>query len=314
MALLCQRRRRGQLRQCLCDGHKLGSGPDYATVRYNASGEEKWVARYNGPGNGEDYAYAVAADDSGDVYVTEDSTGSDSGADYATIKYDSMGQEQWAIRYNGPHNGRDVATALAVDSSGNVYVTGSSDSVTGSDYATIKDLAPLALTSAVSQKAHGATGSFDVNLPLAGAPGIECRTGNGSGDHTLVVTFSNTVISGNAAVTSGTGSVAGSPTFSNNTMAVNLTGVANAQTVTVTLSNVTDSLSRVLSDTMVSASFLLGDTNSDGFVNAGDALQTRNRSGQATDTANFRSDVNADGFVNSGDATVVRAGSGTSLP
>ena len=38
----------------------------------------------------------------------------------------------------------------------------------------------------------------------------------------------------------------------------------------------------------------------------GDALQTRNRSGQATDETNFRSDVNADGFVNSGDTTVVR--------
>ena len=51
-----------------------------------------------------------------------------------------------------------------------------------------------------------------------------------------------------------------------------------------------------------------------GFVNAGDALQTRNRSGQATDATNFRSDVNADGFVNSGDTTVVRARSGTFLP
>ncbi len=49
-------------------------------------------------------------------------------------------------------------------------------------------------------------------------------------------------------------------------------------------------------------------------VNAGDALQTRNRSGQATDTTNFRSDVNADGFVNSGDTTAVRARSGATLP
>ena len=59
---------------------------------------------------------------------------------------------------------------------------------------------------------------------------------------------------------------------------------------------------------------LVGDTNGDGFVNAGDALQTRNRSGQATDATNFRSDVNADGFVNSGDTTAVRARSGTFLP
>jgi hypothetical protein len=59
---------------------------------------------------------------------------------------------------------------------------------------------------------------------------------------------------------------------------------------------------------------LVGDTNGDGFVNSGDSLQTRNRSGQTTDLTNFRSDVNADGFINSGDTTLVRARSGTFLP
>ena len=59
---------------------------------------------------------------------------------------------------------------------------------------------------------------------------------------------------------------------------------------------------------------LVGDTNGDGFVNSGDALQTRNRSGQTTDATNFRFDVNTDGSINSGDVTVVRANSGTSLP
>ncbi len=59
---------------------------------------------------------------------------------------------------------------------------------------------------------------------------------------------------------------------------------------------------------------LVGDTNGDGFVNTGDALQTRNRSGQATDATNFRSDVNTDGVVNSGDTTAVRSRSGTALP
>ena len=59
---------------------------------------------------------------------------------------------------------------------------------------------------------------------------------------------------------------------------------------------------------------LVGDTNGDGFVNAADALQTRSRSGQPTDSANFRSDLNTDGAVNSGDTTAVRARSGTALP
>ena len=141
-----------------------------------------------------------------------------------------------------------------------------------------------------------------------------CRSGGAGGNHTVVFTFANNVVSGNANVTSGTGSVAGSPTFAGNTMTVNLTGVGNAQTIMLNLSTVTDEFAQVLADTPLSVSFLLGDTNGDRVVNAGDALQTRNFSGQAAAATNFTSDVNSDGTINSGDVTVVRARSGTSLP
>ena len=169
----------------------------------------------------------------------------------------------------------------------------------------------LQVTSAVSRKTHG-TGSFDIPLPLTGQPGIECRTG--ASGHTFVLTFTNPVNAGSASVTSGTGTVAGSPSFAGNTMIVNLTGVTDVQRITVTLSGVTDTSGQMLPTTPVSANILLGDTNGDRFVNAGDALQTRNRSGQAADATNFRSDVNADGVVNSGDTTIVRSRSGNFVP
>ena len=115
-------------------------GNDYATIKYNSAGQEQWVARYNGPANSSDYARGIAVDDSGNVYVTGESFGSGTERDYATIKYNPAGQQQWVARYNGPGNGTDAAYAMAVDHSGNVYITGTSIGTTfpDFDYATIK--------------------------------------------------------------------------------------------------------------------------------------------------------------------------------
>ncbi len=127
-------------------GRSVGSGTrnDYATIKYDSDGNELWVARYNGPGNYIDCAYGIALDSSGNVYVTGESHGSGTVGDYATIKYDSDGNELWVARYNGPGNSYDYATGIALDSSGNVYVTGNSrESGTRNDYATIKYSQPF---------------------------------------------------------------------------------------------------------------------------------------------------------------------------
>jgi len=114
---------------------------DYATIKYNSSGIQQWVQRYNGPGQGNDYAYSIAVDRSGNVYVTGWSWGKGTNFDYATLKYNSSGILQWVQRYNGPVNNRDGANSMAIDDSGNVYVTGVSyRSGLGiyDDYTTIK--------------------------------------------------------------------------------------------------------------------------------------------------------------------------------
>lgn len=87
---------------------------------------QKWAVHYNGPGNGVDEACAIAVDGSGNVFVTGSSQGSGTGCDYATVCYDSDGEQIWVARYNGPDNGYDSPSAIAVDGSGNVYVTGRS--------------------------------------------------------------------------------------------------------------------------------------------------------------------------------------------
>jgi hypothetical protein len=105
-------------------GQSQSSNNDYVTIKYNSSGVPQWLQRYDGPGHGTDYAYSIAVDGSGNVYVTGWSTGKGTNYDYATIKYNSLGVQQWLQRYNGPVNGRDGANSIAIDGSGNVYVTG----------------------------------------------------------------------------------------------------------------------------------------------------------------------------------------------
>jgi len=124
-------------------GRSQGSvtGYDFATIKYDTNGVQKWVSRYfYNNGNGVDEATAIAVDSTGNIYVTGRSQGSGTDYDYATIKYDTNGVQKWDVarRYNFS-NGADEATAIAVDSAGNVYVTGRSQgSGTGFDYATIK--------------------------------------------------------------------------------------------------------------------------------------------------------------------------------
>lgn len=124
-------------------GSEAGSVPgvDYVTVKYNSSGIQQWAQKYNGPGNVYDYSHAIAVDGSGNVYVTGASVGNGTSSDYATIKYNSSGIQQWVQRYNGPGNSDDGAISISVDESGNVYVAGSSNStetILKSDFVTIK--------------------------------------------------------------------------------------------------------------------------------------------------------------------------------
>jgi hypothetical protein len=167
------------------------------------------------------------------------------------------------------------------------------------------------VTAAVSRKTHGAAGTFDIPLLTANF-GPECRSS--AGNETLVFTFNNNVVSGSASVTGGAGSVSGSPTFSNNTMTVNLTGVADGQKVTLTLSNVHDSATQVMPNTAVNMNVLIGDTNANKSVNASDISQTKVQVGTTVSATNFRTDVNVNGAINASDIALIKSRSGISVP
>ncbi len=165
--------------------------------------------------------------------------------------------------------------------------------------------------SAVSRKVHGTAGTFDVSLPLTGTPGIECRNGGASNNYQIVITFADPITFTTASVSSGTGSVSSS-TVSGNQVTINLTGVANAQQIAVTLSEVSDG--RNNGTVTVPMAMLAGDTTGDGIVNSSDIAQTKSQSGQAVTSNNFRLDVTANGVIDASDLAFVKSKLGTGLP
>jgi hypothetical protein len=169
----------------------------------------------------------------------------------------------------------------------------------------------------VSRKVHGSAGTFDVDLPLTGNPGIECRTGGTTGDYTLVFTFANPLTSVDGArVTTGTGSVGSSNIDSSDAhnYIVGLTGVTNAQVITMNLTNVSDSVGNFSSAVSASMAVLIGDVNSSRRVDAADVSLVRQQTLQAVSSSNFREDINASGRIDAADVSVARQQTLTSLP
>ncbi|HST30820.1 MAG TPA: hypothetical protein VLK27_08285 [Chthoniobacterales bacterium] len=163
-----------------------------------------------------------------------------------------------------------------------------------------------------SRKVHGVAGTFDVNLPLIPPFGIEPRSGGANGNHVIVFHFANPVISCGTASTSA-GTAANDAASSGNDCVVDLTGVANAQYVTVTLTGTVDDHGNQ-GNVPITFGVLAGDTTGSGAVNSSDVAQTQSQSGQPVTATNFREDVTVNGSINSSDVGLVQSKSGTALP
>jgi len=177
----------------------------------------------------------------------------------------------------------------------------------------------LKLLCASSRKSQGGK-NFDVDLPLTGKLGVECRSasfasGGTQDDFTLLLRFTNKLSSvGSASVTTGTGSVSGTPSINANTMTVNLTGVANAQKIVVTVSNVTDAYGRTLASAKVPMGILLGDVDGNKTVNSTDVNAVSAKVGTDASLTTFRDDVDTSGSINQTDVNITQGQVGTFIP
>ena len=137
----------------------------YGTFKLDDSGHALWERRYLGTASGysDNMAFGISLDSSENVYVTGVSTNTGTGNDFATIKHDNDGHELWVVRYNGPANGNDGGTAIAVAPDGSIYVTGySANTSGGSDITTIK----YASLTPIQKKSDGS-----IQLQFFGTPG-----------------------------------------------------------------------------------------------------------------------------------------------
>ncbi len=308
-------------RPSTCSG-KISPGGGFAGTKYyktwtftNTSGADRCYtvtinAALGGPGDIESAAYDQVYDPTmldanylGDTGIS----GLGTTVDQATYSFTVPAQHNFVVVVN--------TTGTTESSQFSGIVSGFVDDTAGPGVcANI-----LQLEKVVSRKTHGSAGSFDIDLPLT-SRGIECRSGGANGDYTLVFTFPNVLTSvAGASVTghdpaSGTGTVSSSAIGTNaHDYIVNLTGVSDAQYITVGLTGVQDTTGAT-GNVSATMGVLLGDTTNDGSVNSSDVSQTKAGSGQTTTTSNFRNDVTINGVINSSDVGLVKGKSGSSLP
>jgi hypothetical protein len=189
------------------------------------------------------------------------------------------------------------------------------------------------LLSVASSKVHGSVGTFNVDMPLIGTRGVECRSaghlpGGAADDYQLVFTFENNLSSVASATVSGhnptgaTGTVDGpvivgpnaSYGLSANQCAVNLMNVSNAQYITVRLNSALDAAGRTGDIISPQMGALVGDVNATAGVDGNDVSAVQSHTRQNASASTFRFDVNATGGIDGNDVSLTQSKTRTSLP
>jgi plastocyanin len=184
--------------------------------------------------------------------------------------------------------------------------------------------APMA-QSAFSRKTHGGAGTFDIEMPLTGTSGVECRSGGATHDYSLMVNFSgNVTVTGmpQSQVVSGTGCIGsggtcdpnGTVSVSGSVVTVPLTNIADVQVINVQINGVNGAGDEPAVNVNIPMGFLIGDVNGNRAVNASDVALDKSQVGQPVGAGNFREDVNTSGTISATDVSIVKSDVGHALP
>jgi len=209
--------------------------------------------------------------------------------DYITIVSDNTGAD---VAYSATFNFNAIRNQHEED----VYYVRVTPSTSG-----------INLASAASRLTHGPAGTFDVNMPLTGVSGVECRSAT---TYNAVFTFDVPVTSGQVTVIGGTATV-GAITFSGNSMTAQLTGVTTAEIVTLHTQNINGD-GQAHGD--VPFGFLVSDADASRVVDKPDKLLVQGQLNQPVTSANFREDLIPDGRIKNADLNLVKTNKGHSIP
>lgn len=181
----------------VCAAKHSGTNLNYHVAKYSSAGSLIWQQSYNGTGNGDDVPSAITLNALGEVFVTGTSMGIGLyNTDYATIKFNASGVQQWVSRYNFV-NLPDVATGIGIDNSGNVIVCGTSaSSVSNADFTILKYNKTTGAQMAIQK--HATTGNgydlpTEMKIDGTGKIFVVGTSENGSNKNIKVLSLNNSL-------------------------------------------------------------------------------------------------------------------------
>lgn len=267
---------------------------------------------------GENEATIATGDSGGGVFIRDGTLWKLAGINLATDGYFSLTglANSWfnasIFDAGGLYLGANASSSHVVDVDADVpcgFYFARLSSYAGWVYSVVDLPDPPALLRVVSRRTHGAAGDFELPLPMAAPFGIEGRFGK---ELAVVFTFDRELAGANVEVRQGSVSVT-SASISGSQLTVRCGAVANAQWITLALTDITDTAGGFLEAAPVTFGVLGGDVNRNGALTSADVTSVQSQIGQAVTARNFRADVTANGHITSADISAIQALIGSRL-
>ena len=103
-------------------GMRTDSTTYILTIKFDSSGTQKWVQRFSSFNDTHEYGAGIVLNNS-DVFVIGSTLPRNTRRDYCLLKYNSQGVQQW-ISINSMQDSTNIPKSIALDSNGNIFVTG----------------------------------------------------------------------------------------------------------------------------------------------------------------------------------------------